>query len=280
MIRFHDAFGIKQTFEIFARAGIEGIDFNLDTVQYRTGDYDREFYVDLGNYARECGITVCQAHAPFPSSFPEEEKTAKRFEEIVKSIENASYLGAPMIVVHPCCHLDHSVEGNFEKMFEYNLDFYKRLIPYAEKYGIKIAIENLDCDSVTSKPEGLNRLYDTLANPVFTVCFDVGHCLLHAVDPAEAIRAIGERLVGGCTHVHDNFGESDSHTLPYYGGIEWESVMKALADIGYKGDLNYEAAGFLRGLPTELRADGLAYMAKIGHYLIGRFEHYQNTETK
>ena len=280
MIRFHDAFGIKQTFEIFARAGIEGIDFNLDTVQYRTGDYDREFYVDLGNYARECGITVCQAHAPFPSSFPEEEKTAKRFEEIVKSIENASYLGAPMIVVHPCCHLDHSVEGNFEKMFEYNLDFYKRLIPYAEKYGVKIAIENLDCDSVTSKPEGLNRLYDTLKDPVFTVCFDVGHCLLHSVDPAEAIRAIGERLVVGCTHVHDNFGESDSHALPYYGGVEWESVMKALADIGYKGDLNYEAAGFLRGLPTELRPDGLAYMAKIGPYLIGRFEHYQNTETK
>ena len=51
--------------------------------------------------------------------------------------------------------------------------------------------------------------------------------------------------------------------------------MEALADIGYQGNLNYEAAGFLRGVPNDLCPDGLKYMAKVGHYLIGRFEHYK-----
>jgi hypothetical protein len=52
--------------------------------------------------------------------------------------------------------------------------------------------------------------------------------------------------------------------------------MKALADIGYKGDLNYEASAFLAGLPTDLYPEGLAYQAVVGKYLIGRVEYYKN----
>ena len=274
MIRFYDTFGMKETFDIFAQAGIQGMDFNFDVAQYCTAEHDEAFYADLKKYAQEKGVTICQAHAPFASSYPEEDKSAKRFEEIVLSLRNASYLGVPMIVVHPCCHLDY--EGNEETLFAYNLDFYKKLIPYAQEYGVKIAIENIGRVSVTSTPERLNRLYDTLNNPVFTVCFDVGHCLLQGVDPAEFIRKLGHRLADGCTHVHDNFGDTDAHTLPYYGKVEWESVMKALADINYQGDLNYEASSFLKDIPTELRPDGLAFMAKVGHYLISRFVYYKN----
>ena len=276
MIRVHDTFGIKKTFDVFAQAGFQGIDFNNDIGEYYTQEHDQAFYSELGRYANARGITICQAHAPFGSSFPEADKAAKRFEEIVQSIKNASYLGAPMIVVHPCTQLDYSVEGNPEKLFEYNLDFYRRLIPYAREAGIKIAIENIGRVSITSTPERLNRLYDALNDPVFTVCFDVGHCLFQGVDPAEAIRKLGHRLVNGCTHIHDNFGDTDAHTLPYYGRVDWESVMKALADIDYKGDLNYEASNFIKDVPAELYIDGLTYMAKVGHYLIGRFEYYKS----
>ena len=278
MIKFHDTFGMKETFDIFACAGIEGMDFNNDVSEYCTAEHNKQFYVDLGEYAREKGITICQAHAPFPSSYPEEERSEKRFSEIVQGMKNAAYLGAPMIVVHPCTHLDYAIEGNAEKMFEYNLKFYRKLIPYAEELGIKIAIENIGLDAVTSSPERLNRLFDTLDDPVFTICFDVGHCLLQKVDPAEAIRAVGNRLVNGCTHIHDNFGDRDSHTLPFYGNVDWESVMKALADIGYNGELNYEASGFLKNVPSELYPEGLRYMAKVGHYLVGRFEYYKNNK--
>ena len=71
-------------------------------------------------------------------------------------------------------------------------------------------------------------------------------------------------------------GSADEHTLPYYGKIEWESVMKALADIGYEGNLNYEASSFIKNVPVDLRPEGLAFMAKVGHYLIGRFEYYKS----
>jgi len=274
MIRIHNTFGIKETFDVFAKAGFEGLDFNNDVAEYSSDKYDVHFYRDLAKYAASKGIAVCQAHAPFPSSYNDEEKNEKRFKEIVQSMKNAAYMGAPMIVVHPCTHLDFSIDGNPELLFEYNLNFYRRLIPYAEEIGIKIAIENIDRTSITSTPERLNRLYDTLNSPVFTVCFDVGHCLLQNVDPGEAIRKIGERLVDGCTHIHDNLGNIDAHTLPYYGKVDWEEVMKALAAIGYRGNLNYEASNFLKGVPTALYVDGLIYMSKVGRYLISRFEYY------
>ena len=274
MIRVHDAFGIRKTFDLFAQAGFKGMDFNNDVREYFTTEHDEAFYRELGNYARQRGITICQAHAPFPSSYPEADKTALRFEQIVQGMKNAAYLGAPMIVVHACTHMDYAEHA--DELFEFNLDFYRRLIPYAREFGIKIAIENIGRVSVVSTPERLNKLYDTLNDPVFTICFDVGHCLLQGVDPAEAIRKLGDRLVNGCTHVHDNGGDSDAHTLPYYGAVKWEEVMVALADIGYKGELNYEASNFLKNLPVELYYDGLVYMAKVGQYLVDRFNVYRN----
>lgn len=276
MIGAHNVFGIRKTFDLFAQAGFEGMDFNNDLAEYRTAEHDEQFYRELGDYARSRGVAICQAHAPFPSSYTDEEKSAARFEEIVQAMKNASYLGAPMIVVHPCTHLDFNVEGNPEILFEYNLSFYRKLIPYAREYGIKIAIENIGYFSVTSAPDRWCKLYDTLNDPVFTVCFDVGHCLLQGVDPAEGIRAMGERLVDGCTHIHDNSGDKDAHTLPFYGKVDWESVMKALAEIGYRGELNYEASCFMSGVPAALRPNALAYMAQVGHYLIDRFEYYKN----
>lgn len=275
MIRFHDAFGMKETLDIFAEAGIEGIDFNNDVAEFYTAEHDGAYYKELADYAREKGIAVSQAHAPFPTSYVEEEKTEKRFEELVQAIKNASCFGAPMTVVHPRCHLVYSEGNNADLLFEQNVDMYKRLIPYAREYGVKIAIENIGLDTVTSAPERLNKLFDTLNDPVFTVCFDVGHCLLQKVDPADAIRRIGHRMTDGCTHFHDNMGDRDTHTLPYYGKVEWESVMKALAEIGYNGNLSYEASGFIATVPTELRPDGLKYMARVGRYLIKRFEYHK-----
>lgn len=57
---------------------------------------------------------------------------------------------------------------------------------------------------------------------------------------------------------------------------EKESVMEALADIGYMGDVNYEASNFVNQLPKELRLDAAKYMVSVGHYLIKRFEYHKN----
>lgn len=278
-IRFYEAFGIEGTLDLFARAGIRGVDFYNGFSEFRTDEHDAQYYRELKKYANERGLVLCQAHAPHPTTFKggDEEKNEQRFWEIVQSIKNAAYMDIPMIVVHPCYHLDYSVKENQELIFDYCIHLFRRLIPYAKEAGIRIALENVGTVSVCSTPERLIRLHDTLNDPVFTVCLDVGHCLLQGVDPAEAVRALGHRLANGCLHIHDNGGTCDEHTLPYHGQVNWESVMEALAEIGYRGELSYEASGFLKNLPDALLVDALSYMASIGHYLIERFEYYKNS---
>ena len=45
---------------------------------------------------------------------------------------------------------------------------------------------------------------------------------------------------------NDNNGFSDQHTPPRafgdYGGIDWQSVLEALSDVGYSGTYNFELA--------------------------------------
>lgn len=282
MIRICNDYGLKKMIDILVNVGFDGLDFNNDLIEYSADEHDKQFYLDLKNYADQKGFKFFQAHAPFPSSFDDPEKTEERFNEIVKSMRNASYLGVPMIVVHPRYHLEWLENGSYQENLEDNVNFYKRLAPYAKQFGIKIAIENLGAKgpyNAIDSGEKIAKIYDALNDPeTFTVCFDVGHCMLVNKDPAEEIRKLGHRI--GCTHVHDNDGVRDTHTVPfsYTGVIDWESVMKALADVDYKGELNYEASHFFIRVPVELRTEALRYMASVGHYLISRFEYYKNNK--
>lgn len=272
LIRFHNELGLKKTIDIFSEAGFEGIDFNADMEEYYTDAHDKEFYTEIKKYANDRGIAFSQTHAPFVTSFLEEEKSQKRFNEIVKSMEHSSYLGADMIVVHSCGHNDYKKDNNYDMMLQYNYDFYKKLIPYAEKYNLKIAIENI-ATYITEAPEALLQLVNALNNDVITICCDVGHFNIRGYNPAEAIRTLGKHI--GCTHIHDNDGEQDLHILPYSGAIDWESVMKALADVDYKGNLSYEAGYFVKTAPVAFRRESAKYMAVVAKYLVERFEYYK-----
>ncbi len=273
IIRFHDELGLKKTIDVFSNAGFEAIDFNADLQEYYTDAHDAAFYREIKDYANARGIVFDQTHAPFVSSFEEEDKTKQRFSEIVKSMQHSALLGAKMIVVHPCAHMPCESESQYAAMMEYNYDFYKRLQPYAEGLGIKIAIENIPT-YVTGAAEGMLSLYNALGSETFTFCLDVGHANLKGRDPVEMIYKIGPHI--GCTHIHDNDGSCDAHTLPYYGKIDWECIMQALAAVGYQGNLNYEAGYFVRDLPIELRDKGAVYMAEVAKQLRERYMYYKS----
>lgn len=273
-IRFHNELGLIKTIDIFAEAGFEGIDFNADLEEYYTDAHSEEFYKSTREYARDKGIVFAQTHAPFASSFTDAEKTRQRSGEIIKSMRHSSWLGAEMVVIHPCKHIDYK-DNQYDYMMEYNLDFYRKLIPYAEEYNIKIAIENIG-GCITETPNGLLQLLRLLDNEVFTVCYDVGHANICGQDSADMIRQLGKNI--GCTHIHDNDGLHDSHTLPYYGTIDWERVMKAFAETGYSGNLNYEAGLFVNGVPVDLRRESAKYMASVGKHLIDRYRYYKTRQ--
>ncbi|MBP3579920.1 MAG: sugar phosphate isomerase/epimerase [Clostridia bacterium] len=277
-------FSDTETIDIIKEAGFDYIDFSFFPDQHSFDiDTDKELFkkrfTEMRKYAEDKGISFYQAHAPEGSSTVDEAWTAKRFEEIVCSMRNASYLGIKHIIVHPCQHLPYMVEGNPEILFEYNMDFYSRLLPYAEEYGLVICTENMwqlyankkIWVSTCATPEEFNRYIDQINSPFFKGCLDIGHTLIVGQDPAAFIRKMGaDRLVA--LHVHDVDGTNDNHTLPYFGIVRWNEVTASLKQIGYKGNITLEADGFLKGLPKELLADGEKFMAAVARNIANAVE--------
>lgn len=278
--RLQEKFGIYKAIDILSDAGYDAIDFSQVDKEIYSAEYGKEYYLEIRKYAEDKGIFFNQSHAPFSSSFEDEEKTKKRFEEIVMAIKRASYLGIKNIIVHPCQHLKYDVEGNPEKLFEYNMEFYKKLIPYCEEFDIRVALENMwqytgmINHSTCSRPEEFVRYLDGLNNDCFVACLDIGHATLVREDIRDFVKKLGNKRLQ-CLHVHDVDGTNDSHTLPYFGSVNWEKAMKALADIDYKGDLTFEADGFMNNKPDILLPDCAKLMAKTGKQLVSQFENFQ-----
>jgi sugar phosphate isomerase/epimerase len=184
------------------------------------------------------------------------------FDGITESVDVAAACEVGAVVTHV------SSGWQAPHVNDLGLSRFDALVEYAAKKGVTLAFENL---RMVGNLACLVDRYEHVDNVRF--CYDCGHepCYTKTVRWMDIFK---RKMV--TTHIHDNFGTTDAHTLPFYGSIDWESVMKALADIGYRGNLNYEASTFLKGLPVELRPDGLAFMAKVGLYLVGRFEYYRS----
>lgn len=283
--RLAGAFSDKEAIRILAKAGFDAFDFSFgdwDLSELKNKDKERlsgdytGYASELRAFADECGIICNQAHAPFPSSRGTDEDS-EIFEYLVRSMEFAAALGAKVIVIHPKQHLYHL--DNVEKLFELNVEFYKSLVPYCEKFGIKVATENMwhenpntyaVVDSVCSRAWEFVKLLDTVNSPWITGCLDIGHASLIGADIPNFIRALGkERL--SALHIHDTDLVHDLHTLPLTQKINYYEVMSALKEIGYEGDFTYEADNFYRGFPEDFYPEVAAFMAKVARRIVKWF---------
>ncbi len=268
--------GIEKTIDLFIKTGFDAIDFSFSESYFNEIPTEKEYFIELKKRVEDKGLFFNQAHAPAPSSVVDRKETEKRFNNIVSSMKRASYLGIKNIVVHPCQHLNYVDEGVPEALFEYNMDFYKSLILYAEEYDIRVAIENMwqypgmISHSTCSRPDEMIRYIDSLNNDSFVCCLDIGHAMLVRENPADFIRALGNKRLK-CLHVHDVDGIDDKHELPYFGIIDWRSVMEALKEINYKGDLTFELKEFVANIPEELHYDYVRLAEKTGRHLINIF---------
>lgn len=287
-------FGLFRTVDIFANAGFDAVDLSLyHSMKDEECGFYKENYLKYAeqfkSYVEECGMAVNQAHAYFPTSFNEPEMTQSAFERVVRGMEIAAYCGAKNIIVHPNQHLKYVTYGNPEKLMEINREFYGKLIPFAEKFGINIAVENMfqwkeaartalgHCiDSTCSSVKEFKEYVDMMHSERVVACVDVGHCGLVGRDPAEMIRVLGSRVKA--LHIHDNDSRLDNHTVPFAPGIgtvKWDEVCKALAEIGYDGDFTFETDGCFESCNEDTVSSIACHIHDVGRYLCEKIEEYK-----
>ena len=274
LARLVEKYGVRGTVDLCAENGFQAIDYPAHVPEYYTSNHPDSFYTELRKFTEDKGITLDQAHPPFASALHNEDFFEGMYEKIVESLHTCHLLGVKYAVTHPCKVHHFAKDGDYDGLFNYNVEYFKRLRPYLEEYGICLAIENAGKYSVSEKPESFCKTLDELGNDKYVACVDTGHFNFSGVLPQDGIRAMGSRVK--CLHVHDNDGTKDMHIIPSQGNIDWEETMKALADIGYEGNLSFEAAGFYKKFPEPLNKTAFSLTADMGRYLISRFEYYCN----
>ena len=236
-----------------------------------------EFLVDrIGNEAAKLGVEFGQSHLPYykwKTSDPAAEGCEKNgfiIEMTKRSIEISRMLGVKWAVVHPVT--DHKYIVDDEKNLAYNHEIYDKYVELASKYGVGIAFENMaDIDG--------NRRYGTVAKDLIQIvdsynseyvgaCWDFGHANRVKLPQGLQIEALGKRLKA--THVDDNIGQTDLHTIPYLGTVNWEDAVTALKSIGYEGDFNFELAVCKR-LPKELIPSAAKFIFDVGNYIVDTY---------
>ena len=267
---------------LLAEAGFQALDFGFFYLEkdprFLMSDAEHEaYYKRLRAIADDHGIEVHQAHSPMPPYLytGDEDPDSLYMQLQIRAMKAAALLGAKYIVIHPvippACRYDHY----HEEARDINFKYYSKLKPYAEAYGIKIAVENMFnwdpergviCPTVCSTAKEMKEYVDMMGRNWFVNCLDTGHALLTGSTPQDMIHELGSYI--GCLHVHDNDGIKDLHQAPYTGITDWPALMQALRDIHYAGTFNMEADMFLYNYGERLLKETARMLYMVGRDLV------------
>ncbi len=270
-------YGDFEAARLISEAGFDAMDYSAYWYENSplAGDDYREYAHSLRAHIDSLGLTCNQSHAPFVMKYGMPfDLSCLEFRDVVRAMEVASILGAQQIVVHSLAMPKELVEDT-QATHACALSFYRALLPFAEEFGIRIAVENLFVRHpekfVYSKrlnsPETLSRLVRELDSPFAVACLDMGHAAMVGYEPEDFVRGM-ERGLLGAVHIQDGDYIEDRHTVPYVGQYHWEEIMRALAETGYAGDLTFEVYKFYQNLPDAAIPHALKMAEVVGREMI------------
>lgn len=268
----------KTAIELCARAGYRVLDFCFhDLITYDSpflGD-EWERYTELMiQTAKDCGIVYGQAHANVYDFLNPKADHAFHQKMMERSILASERMGIPWLVIHPST--DFSAAAQFRDSRAGNIAYISRLAEFAGRHHVGIAVENMWDLHIAPRryyadnAEELTDLVDAIDMDHVGICWDLEHASIMKQNQRTSMELMGKRLK--VTHVSDQTGVTNIHVLPFQGVTDWREALEALADIGYEGNLNYEAQWFLNKVPMELALPSLIYSVEVGNYLIGLYE--------
>ena len=266
-------------------AGFDGLDFPISVYSrpldspLRKDDW-RQWTREVRRFSDRIGLPVLQAHASWEQTVAEDFHFEPPYEIYARTMEACHILGCRNLVFHPVLYLFRvRGEGMKERLHEWNVQWFRALLPLAEKFDLVIELENMfdyrhvqlpgDPAFPYTSAEDMLALCDWLNSDRVRICLDTGHANIAGQNVPAMIRRYGNRLA--VLHLNDNFGKiepvfEDLHLFPGYGLLDWEAIFSALHEIRYDGTVNMEPVAQLDRMPPELRVLQLRTALEILRY--------------
>lgn len=196
--------------------------------------------------AKQVGLNVPYVHMPYRHPHgvamidlwregAEREYSIKFFINLIKVCDAH---GVRIAVMHP---MNRSRQEDYPIDYALGIDSFRQILEGTRDCKIKLAIENLNL--VLDKY--LAIVLDNIADDRLGFCYDCGHHYLYTSD-IDWMKKYGNRCFA--VHVQDNMVDAehdddwggDIHLLPFDGKVDFEKVMRDIANSSYEDVLMME----------------------------------------
>lgn len=156
----------------------------------------------------------------------------KRFEQCLRA---AIYLNAKTVVFHTGYHASLKFSDYYLYFKEEFILYWKEFVNSFEKAGIIAVLENVE----ELGPEFILDIIKAVDSPNLQASIDIGHAHLHSnVQLADWIRIYGKYLYH--MHLHNNYGDDDTHQSLLSGTINPDEVFETLKKLNLKPKMVFE----------------------------------------
>jgi L-ribulose-5-phosphate 3-epimerase len=221
----YETLGLKGSlvdqFKALKEAGFDGVE--------PMSHMDRDKVIDALKVSGLSAASVCcSTHWGKPLSDPDPAVWEAGLAGLKLALQDAHFYGASSVLLVPGVVNDRV---NFDQCWTRSIAQIRKALPTAEKFRVKIAIEDVWNNFITT-PDQAVAYVDEIASEWVGWHFDIGNMIKYS-PPENWIRALGKRILK--LHVKE-YSKSKGFGVQFFeGDNNWPAIMKALDDVGYQG---------------------------------------------
>ncbi len=222
---------LTDKFKLIKDLGFHGVELNCPL------DFKISDVLTAKTQARiELPSVVNKDHWTKPLSDPDPQIRKQCIESVAKSLQEVKELGGDTVLVVPGV-VNEKV--SYEQAYINSQNAIRELIPYAEKTGMQIALENVWNNFILSPIEA-KRFIDEINHPLVGWYFDIGNILRYGW-PEHWIKTLNTRIMK--LHAKE-YSRELMNTKGLWEGFKidllkgdnnWPVVMKTVSEVNYSG---------------------------------------------
>jgi L-ribulose-5-phosphate 3-epimerase len=213
---------VLEKFKALKAAGFEGVEPNSHMKQ-----------TEVKEALEESGLkpasVCCATHWDKLVSNPQERIRRESVEGLEQALKDAKFYGASSVLFVP----GRVAKGiaTYDECFARAVTGVKQAVPVAKDLGVKIAIENVWNDFITT-PEQAMSFLEAIDSPMVGWHFDIGNAIRFG--PSEKwVPVLGKRILK--LHIKEFSKAKGFRVKLLEGDDHWPAIMKALDEVGYDG---------------------------------------------